>query len=126
MSALGGPKSAPKSGTILGEVAKPPFAILPDPFSLFQRRARRLAALAPGQQLEPYLRFLATVTQAQHDIGSNLPPAQLPAPDYIAQALSHSMPPVSRALLEPDAVAMATIERLLDRLADADLPAAPA
>jgi FdhE protein len=63
-----GPKSVPKTGTVLGEIAKPPFAVLPDPASLFAQRARRLAVLAPGHQLEPYLRFVAAATQAQHDI----------------------------------------------------------
>jgi FdhE protein len=126
MPATGGPKSVAKSGTILGEVAKPPFAVLPDPSTLFQSRARRLAALAPGHQLEPYLRFLAAVTQAQHDIVADLPPALVPPADRIAQALSHSMPPVSRALIEPDAGAMVAIEGLLHRLANTDVPAATA
>lgn len=125
MSAIGGPKSVPKTGTILGEEAKPPFAVLPDPSSLFQGRSRRLAALAPGHRLEPYLRFLAGVTHAQHDIAAaaDLPPALMPASGRIAQALEHGMPPVSRALIELDASAMAAIERLLDRMAAADVPA---
>jgi FdhE protein len=101
MSAIGGPKSVPKTGTILGEVAKPPFAVLPDPSTLFQGRSQRLAALAPDHRLEPYLRFLADLTHAQHDtaIAADLPPALLPSADGIAQALSHGMPPLSRALL---------------------------
>jgi FdhE protein len=126
MAAIGGPRSVVKSGTILGEVAKPPFAVLPNPSLLFQSRSRRLAALAPAHKLEPYLRFLAAITQAQHDVAAVLPPPVLPPADRIIQALSHGMPPVSRALLEPDGVAMATIERLLDRLVDADLPPATA
>jgi FdhE protein len=124
MSAVGGPKSVAKSDTILGEVAKPPFAVLPDPLSLFQSRSRRLAALATGHQLEPYLRFLAKVAHAQHDVAAaaHLPPALLPPADRIAQALAHGMPPVSYGLFEPDAAAMAAIARLLDRLASADVP----
>jgi FdhE protein len=120
-----GPKSVPKTGTILGEIAKPPFAVLPDPLPLFEARSRRLAALAPGHRLEPYLRFLAEVTHAQHDVAAapELPPALLPPADRIAQALEHGMPPVSRALFEPDDGAMATVGRLLDRLAIADMPA---
>jgi FdhE protein len=106
-------------------MAKPPFAVLPDPSILFQRRARRLAALAPGHQLEPYLQFVAAVVQAQHDIAADLPPGLLPPADRISQALEHSMPPLSRALLEPDAGAVVIIERLLDRLVSgADVPAA--
>jgi FdhE protein len=124
MTEAGGPKSVPKTGTILGEVAKPPFAVLPDPTSLFDGRSRRLAALAPGHRLEPYLRFLTEVTRAQHDIAvaATLQPALLPPADRIAQALEHGMPPVSRALFEPDAGAMAAIERLLDNMSVAAVP----
>jgi FdhE protein len=125
MSAVGGPKSVPKTGTILGEMAKPPFAVLPNPLPLFETRSRRLAALAPGHRLRPYLLFLAELTHAQHDVAAapDLPPALLPPADRIAQALEHGMPPVSRALIEPDAGAMTTIERFLERLAAADMPA---
>jgi FdhE protein len=125
MSATGDPKSVVKSGTILGEVAKPPFAVLPDIPTLFETRSRRLAALAPRHRLEAYLRFLAEVTHAQYDVATaaDVPLAVLPPAARIAQALEHGMPPVSRALCEPDAGAMATVERLLDRLAAVDVPA---
>jgi FdhE protein len=105
-------------------VAKPPFAVLPDPLPLFERRSRRLAALAPGHRLEPYLIFLAEVAHAQHDVAAaaDLPPAPLPPAARIAQALEHGLPPVSRALFDPDAAAMAAVERLLQRLAVVDMP----
>jgi FdhE protein len=129
MSEVGGPKSGPKfvvkSGTVLGEVAKPPFAVLPDPLPLFEARSRRLAALAPGHGLEPYLRFLAEVAHAQHDVAAaaaDLPPAVLPPATRIAQALEHGLPPVSRELFDPDAAALAAIERLLVRLSLVDVP----
>jgi FdhE protein len=112
-----------KAGTILGEEAKPPFAVLPDPSSLFLNRAKRFAALAPNHELGPYLAFLTAVAQAQHDIGPDLPQPALPPFDRIAQTLDHGMPPISRALVEPDAAAMAAIEQLLRRLAAAEMPA---
>ena len=115
---------APKQGLMnIGEEAKPPFAVLPDPSSLFLNRSKRLAALALEHELEPYLRFLATLTRAQHDIQPALPSASLPSFDRIGQALEHGMPPISRALLEADGVVLATIDRLLDELAGADVPA---
>ena len=43
--------------------------------SLFLNRSKRLAALAPGHELAPYLTFLAGLTRAQHEIGQDLPPA---------------------------------------------------
>jgi FdhE protein len=106
-------------------VAKPPFAVVPDPLPLFEARSRRLAALAPGHRPEPYLLFLAEVAHAQYDVAAaaSMPPAVLPPANHIAQALEHGLPPISYAVIEPDAVAMAAIERLLDRLAGVAMPA---
>lgn len=120
MSEAGGPKVGLMN---IGEEAKPPFAVLPDPSSLFLDRAKRLATLAPGHELEPYLRFVGTVTQCQHDIQASLPEARLPAFDKIGQALEHGMPPLSRSLIAPDGVVDATINALIARLADVSIPA---
>lgn len=123
MSESGGPKTGLMD---IGKEAKPPFAVLPDPPVIFLNRAKRLEALAPGHPLEAYLRFLATVTRTQHEILPNLPIATLPSADRIAQALEHGMPPIARTSFELDDTAMATVERLIDRLAAADLPPATA
>ena len=111
-----------KPGTILGEEAKPPFAVLPDPASLFHNRSARLTALAPGHELEPYLRFLALLIRTQHEIQTDLPRPTLPPLERIGQALAHGMPPISHALYEPDDTALGTVERFLARLATAELP----
>ena len=57
MSEVGGPKLGLMN---IGEEAKPPFAVLPDPVSMFLTRSKRFAALAPGHELQPYLEFLAS------------------------------------------------------------------
>jgi FdhE protein len=106
----------------IGEEATPPFAVLPDLSALFLARSRRFEALAPQNELEPYLRFLAGLTRAQHDVLPDLPRAALPPSDRIAQALEHGMPPISRALFKPDETARATIGRFLDRLAAGPMP----
>jgi len=111
-----------KPGTILGEEAKPPFAVLPDPSLLFLNRARRLATLAPSHELGPYLSFLAVLTGAQHEIQPNLSAPALPPFERIGQALEHGMPPISRALCEPDETALDTLEHLLGRLDAAEVP----
>lgn len=112
--------------TNIGEQAKPSFAVLPDPFALFLNRAKRFAILAPGHELEPYLDFLSRVTETQHTILGDLPPASLPDPARMAQALEHGMPPLSRASIEPDAAMLATIERFVAHLAQRDIKGAPA
>jgi len=115
---------APKQGLMnIGEEAKPPFAVLPDPSSLFLARSKRLAALAPGHELGPYLTFLSGLTRAQHEVAQDLPHAALPPFERIGQALEHGMPPISRATFEPDATVQLTIDRLLARLAAAQVPA---
>ena len=121
MSEVGGPKTGVMN---IGEEAKPPFAVLPDPSSLFLNRSKRFAALAPKHELAPYLQFLATLTRAQHDIQQGLPRAALPPFERIGQALEHGMPPISRALFEADETTLAVIDALLARLAGAELPAA--
>jgi FdhE protein len=113
MSEVGGPKVGLMN---IGEEAKPPFAVLPDPVSIFVNRSKRFAALAPGHELQPYLEFLARLTRVQHDIQEGLPAASLPPLDRIGRALEHGMPPLSRMLTEPDDLMQLTVERLLERL----------
>lgn len=120
MSEVGGPKRGLMN---IGEEAKPPFAVLPDPQTLFLARSKRLDALASEHQLAPYLKFLATLTLAQHEILSDLPAAVLPPSQRIGQALEHGMPPVSRALFEVQGAPEATLDKLLVRLAAGQHPA---
>jgi FdhE protein len=110
----------------IGEEAKPPFAVLPDPVSLFINRSKRLGKLASQHELAPYLRFLAALTRAQHVIQGDLPSAPLPSSESMSRALQHGMPPIAGKAFEPDPVSALTIDRLLDRLAHADVPAATA
>lgn len=112
--------AVPPAPMNIGEAADPPFAVLPDPADLFARRAARFAELAPGHQLEAYLRFLATVAGAQRDCLDGLPDPVLPPPAELDQAYSHSMPPVSIGRFDADAVFDATLAAFLDRLAAAD------
>lgn len=111
----------------IGEQAKPPFAVLPDPSALFLSRAERLAELArSGHKLSPYLEFLARLASAQHDIAATLPPVSLPSADLIARAQQNGMPPIARGTLEPDGAMMAAVEGLAVRLRAMTLPPATA
>src|SRR3974390_265076 len=100
----------------IGEEAKPPYAVLPDPSSLFLGRSQRLRALAPGHTLEPYLNFAADVTEAQHAVQASLPEPVLPPASRIRQAQENGLPPLSRTTFEPREAEEAALSRLLDAL----------
>lgn len=114
---------AAKSGLMnIGEEAKPPFAVLPDPSTLFLVRSQRFAELAPGHKLETYLTFLSGVTRAQHEIVPQLPALTMPAADAMAQALAHGMPPLPFETLI-DATAAETVRALVAALGPVVMPA---
>ncbi len=97
----------------IGEVAKPPFARLPDPLTMFARRAKRLRALVGGHELGAYLTFVADLSDDQHGVQSGLPSAELPAPDAIARARQFKMPPLDRQRFTRNAAFDALWEGLL-------------
>ncbi len=105
----------------IGEVADPPFAVLPDPGRVFLARSERFAALAPGHELEPYLRLLSQITRAQHDILADLPEPTLPPSERLALARENIMPPISTGQIALDETADHTFEALLKALAAVDL-----
>ncbi len=109
----------------IGEVATPPFAILPDPRKVFETRARRFATLAGnGSDLAPYLRFLSALCAAQAAILPDLPAVDLPPEDERKRSSAHGLPQLGRSGLAKDAVALATFEALLAALDGAEMPAA--
>jgi len=113
--------AVPAAPMDIGEIANPPFAILPDPARIFQKRAERFAKLAPGHQLQPYLEFLAALPRAQHDVQATLAVPGLPPPERLLTAREHTMPPISFTQVELGAVADATFKGIADRLADTGL-----
>ena len=109
---------------------------LPDRGRLFERRAQRLAELAAQSPIGDYLRMLAAIASAQHALLEGVS-VRLPAPDGIARAREHRMPPLQaaghrrdplwRAALAPIAGAAAaadnaseTLRSLCARLRDGD------
>src|ERR1700678_3427333 len=106
----------------IGEIAKPPFARLPDPLAMFTRRAVRLKALASNHQLSSYLLFLANLCEAQHRIQDGLPAAELPPSGRIERAPEFRMPPLNRTRFVADKAMDATWERLLALAAAIAMP----
>ena len=116
-----GGDAVPLAPMDIGEVADPPFAVLPYPGRVFLTRSERFAALAPGHDLEPYLRLLAQVARAQHDILVDLPEPALPSPDRLALARENTMPPISTGQIVLDEGADRVFEALVQALAAAEL-----
>ncbi len=110
----------------IGEEANPPAVVLPNPESLFRSRADRLRQLAPDHPLASYLRFLASLADAQARVLAGLPPPTLPASDEFELALQHGMAPIARARVPIDDVAMTTLERLLAETGEIAMPDAAA
>jgi FdhE protein len=108
----------------VGEIADPPFAVLPEPQRVFANRAERLEQLASGHDLEAYLRFLAALTRVQGAIIADLPPPFMPPDAQLEQGYEHGMPPISVGRFVADGVLFETIDRLLDGFRALDVPAA--
>ena len=83
--------------TAIGEVSAPPFALLPDPSLLFARRAQRLAQLAEGHQLGPYLRFVGDLGGSPAQASRTVCPSpEMPDLESRERARSFGMPPSTR------------------------------
>lgn len=109
--------------SVIGNIAKPPFARPPDPTQLFTERAERLRSLADGHDLESYLRFLAGLSDLQSKIQNGLPEPDFPPAETLARANEHGMPPLDRNTFTADVAFDATLERLVEAAIDLDMPA---
>lgn len=102
--------------SMIGGVPKAPFARLPDPATIFARRAQRLRALAAAGKLASYLEFLAAIADAQGAILPALGEPGLPSAEFIARARRFDMPPLDRNAIGPDATLHDTCRRLFAAL----------
>jgi FdhE protein len=94
MTQIGTPQHDPIP---IGDIAKPPFARLPDPLTMFARRAGRLRSLADGNALRSYLIFLADLADIQHRLQDGLPEVAAIAADTMVRAGQFGMPPLDRS-----------------------------
>jgi len=104
--------------TTLGDVAQSEPVRLPDLVTVFSRRAGRLRDLAPGHELEGFLRTLAAIVDAQHGALDGLPPGTLPA-----QAEGGETAPLDPETLARDETWRVALARIVERVDRAVLPA---
>ena len=121
MSNAGTPRHDPVP---IGEVARPPFARLPDPLTLFRARAERFRSLTRGHELAPYLQFMAGLAETQHRIQDGLPEPELPEADAMARAREFGMPPLDRSQFVCGPAIEATLDRLFSLAGEIDMPEA--
>ena len=108
--------------TVIGNVASPPFARLPDPASFFSVRAARLRQLAETSNLAPYLNFLAQLATVQSDIQSGLPRPERPDTQTIARARAFEMPLLDRSTIAGDKAVGSVFDRLFAAATTIDKP----
>lgn len=108
--------------TAIGNVVKAPFARLPDPETLFSRRAARFRRLSPGNPLGPYLDFLAGLGDVQTRVQDGLAEPALPDGDMLARAEKHAMPPLDRNGFRADESFDALFSRLVAETESLGMP----
>ena len=91
--------------------------------TVFAERAARLRQLAPGHALEPFMRFLTLLAEAQQSLLDGLAPLPLPDAHTLEQALVHQMPPLAPAGLPLDPAWRVLPRALVER---AGMPLPPA
>lgn len=120
MSKTGAPLHNPVP---IGNVAKPAFAVLPDPATIFLNRAARFRELSATHQLGPYLGFLAGLSEVQHRLQDGLPDPGVPPLDARERARQFNMPPVDRSRFVAEPAFDAALDRLLELAAAIEMPA---
>ncbi len=106
----------------IGDIAEPPFARLPDPVTMFARRAERFRSLANGSALRSYLIFLADLCYIQHRLQDGLPEPGAIAADTIGRASQFGMPPLDRSSFTRDAAFDEAWRRLVALADDMAMP----
>jgi FdhE protein len=119
--------STPPTGfgeNILGEIAESAPVRLPDLATIFSRRAERLNALAPGHELEDFLRMVAALVAAQQEALLGLPPGAMPGLSEIAKAKLAHRAPLDPSTWRRDESWRVALARILEKIDAGVLPEA--
>lgn len=113
-----GPEN-PASGfgeNILGAAAEGERIRLPDLSTVFENRAARLRALAPGHDLEGFLRVIAALVTAQQEALAGLPPGSMPGAAEIGKARLVQRAPLDPAVWSRDGSWRVALARILETI----------
>jgi len=89
---------------------------------VFKQRAERLRQLSEQHSFGPYLGFLATLAQAQHEVLKNFPAVPLPTPEQQALCLEHGMPVLGTQAWHRDAAWRDGLKAILHKMLAYPLP----
>ncbi|HET6554893.1 MAG TPA: formate dehydrogenase accessory protein FdhE [Dyella sp.] len=119
---------APPTGKWTGPshagVKSPEPIVLADPARRFATTAQRLDKLAAGHPMEAWLRFMAMLARAQHDVATTVAPAAVPDAASVARAVDARLPPLAADGHARDASWRAGLAALLDAIDHGELPPA--
>lgn len=107
--------------TLDSVAADPQRIIAPDPFTVFENRARRFERLAQQHSLGGWLGFLAGLSAAQQKALRSFPVVALPDSAAMARAREHAMPPLPGQSWPRDAVWRRALREIISAL-DAGAP----
>lgn len=101
---------------ILGAAAEGERIRLPDLSTVFENRAARLRALAPGHDLEGFLRLIAALVTAQHQALAGLPPGSMPGASEIGKARLVQRAPLDPSIWSRDESWRVALSRILETI----------
>jgi FdhE protein len=110
------------TGNPLGGVKAPDAVVLPEPAVRFARTAARLDKLTAGHPMTEWLRFLAQLSRAQHDVAVSAIVFATPSAMAVEQAVAAQMPPLAADGHRRDPAWRDGLARLLDAMDPSALP----
>jgi FdhE protein len=106
-------------------VKSPSPIVTPDAGTRFAATAERLDRLAPGHPMEPWLRFVARLSRAQHVVATTLAPSAVMAAEDVARTTEARLPPLAADGHRRETSWREGLTLLLDHIRrDTDLPPA--
>jgi FdhE protein len=117
----------PPAGDLnIGKAAAEEFVRPPRPLSIFEVRARRMAALAEDHPAGGFLRLMQAVFAAQAEAAASVADVQAPSPEALALAAEHGMPLLSRDGWRPSQTYRDTLRFIAGKIGRDGLPEAAA
>lgn len=110
--------------TAIGEARTIPFARVPVPQTLFERRSARLERLSGETGIGPYIGFLAKLVAAQGCVSQSLGEQAPHDESAVARAIEHGMPPLDRSNFRVGETFSKITDALFSEAASIDQPAA--